>query len=56
MVNVANGFNQTSEVINGASDFVNKIFGDNGYHARSAVGMVLPANWTVEIKMIMEIE
>jgi enamine deaminase RidA (YjgF/YER057c/UK114 family) len=56
MVNVAPGFDQTSEVINGATDFVNKLFGDKGSHARSAVGMTLPANWAVEIEMILVIE
>ena len=56
MVNVAPGFDQTSEVINGASEFLHKVFGENGYHARSAVGMTLPANWAVEIEMVMTIE
>lgn len=56
MVNVAPGFNLTSEVINGASDFVNRVLGANGYHARSAVGMVLPSNWAVEVEMIMAID
>lgn len=56
MVNVAPGFDLTSEVINGASDFVNKVLGENGYHARSAVGMVLPSNWAVEVEMVIAIE
>ncbi len=56
MVNVADGFDKTSDVINGCSDFLNKVFGPNGYHARSAVGMVLPANWAVEIEMVLAIE
>jgi enamine deaminase RidA (YjgF/YER057c/UK114 family) len=56
MVNVADGFNQTSEVINGATEFLNKVFGEKNTHARSAVGMVLPANFAVEIEMILEVE
>jgi enamine deaminase RidA (YjgF/YER057c/UK114 family) len=33
------------------------IFGDKGKHARSAVGMyMLPANISVEIEMIVELE
>lgn len=55
MVNVADGFDQTSEVINGASIFLEKVFPDS-LPARSAVGMVLPSNWAVEIEMIVEIE
>jgi enamine deaminase RidA (YjgF/YER057c/UK114 family) len=55
MVNVADGFNQTSEVINGASDFINKVFGKNGYHARSSVGVVLPNGWAVEVEMVFEV-
>ena len=56
MVNVADGFDQTSEVINGASEFLQKVFGEDSYHARTAVGMILPSNWAVEIEMVMAIE
>lgn len=56
MVNVAPGFDQTSEVINGASDLINRVFGSKGYHARSAVGMVLPSNWAVEVEMVIALE
>lgn len=54
MVNVGAGFDNTSDVINGATHFLNKIF--DGNHARSAVGMVIPANWAVEIEMIFEMK
>jgi len=54
MVNVADGFDNTSGVINGATHFLNKIF--EGNHARSAVGMVIPANWAVEIEMVFEMK
>ena|SRR6185295_13570784 len=56
MVNVADGFDRTSEVINGCSVFLQKIFVEHGYHARTAVGMVLPSNWAVEIEMVFSIE
>lgn len=56
MVNVAEGFDNTSEVINGCSDFVNKVFGEDKGHVRAAVGMVLPSNFTVEIEMVFEVE
>jgi enamine deaminase RidA (YjgF/YER057c/UK114 family) len=53
MVNVAPGFSRTPEVINGASAFINDVFGARGAHARSAVGMVLPSSYAVEIEMIV---
>jgi len=56
MVNVADGFDNTSGVINGASEFVQKVFGEKGGHARSAVGMVIPSNFAVEVEMIFAIE
>jgi enamine deaminase RidA (YjgF/YER057c/UK114 family) len=56
MVNVADGFDQTSDVINGASDFLNKVFGKDNSHARSAVGVVLPGNWSVEVEMVMSVK
>jgi enamine deaminase RidA (YjgF/YER057c/UK114 family) len=55
MVNTAPGFNDTSGVINGASELMVKLFGDKGYHARSAVGMVLPGNWAVEVEMVVAV-
>lgn len=43
-------------VINGASELVGEIFGDNGPHARSAVGVtVLPLDSPVEVEFIVEI-
>src|SRR5262245_35794848 len=57
MVNVAPGFIQTPEVINGFSDLMVDIFGEaNGKAARSAVGMAeLPLNIPVEIESVFEI-
>jgi hypothetical protein len=43
-------------VINGFSDLMVEVFGENGRHARSAVGMgSLPAGIPVEIEMILEL-
>lgn len=56
MVNVAEGFNDTSGVINGCSEFVREVFGDEvGAHARIAVGMVLPSDFAVELDMVLEV-
>jgi len=56
MVNVAEGFNGTANVINGCSEFLKKVLGEvGGHHARSAVGMVLPDNWAVEIEMVVAV-
>jgi enamine deaminase RidA (YjgF/YER057c/UK114 family) len=57
MVNSAPGFSQQPQVINGCSDLLVQVFGQNGRHARSAVGMAgLPGNIPVEIEMILEVE
>jgi enamine deaminase RidA (YjgF/YER057c/UK114 family) len=57
MVNSAPGFGDQPKVINGFSDLMVEVFGDNGRHARSAVGMAeLPSNIPVEIEMILEVE
>jgi enamine deaminase RidA (YjgF/YER057c/UK114 family) len=57
MVNCAPGFNHTPAVIDGCSDLLVELFGEDvGRHARSAVGMAeLPFNIPVEIEMIVEI-
>lgn len=58
MVNCAPGFNQTPRVINGFSDLIVQVFGEEaGRHARSAVGMAeLPNDIPVEVEMIVEVE
>lgn len=44
-------------VINGASEFLQHVFGDAGRHARSAVGVaVLPLDAPVEVELIVEID
>ena len=57
MVNVADGFNQTPAVINGCSQLLIDLWGDNGRHARAAVGMAeLPFDISVEIEMVVELQ
>ena len=50
-------FTQQPAVVNGASELLLEIFGENGKHARSAVGMaVLPLNASVEIELTVEVK
>jgi enamine deaminase RidA (YjgF/YER057c/UK114 family) len=49
-------FTGQPSVVNGASEFLGRVFGDNGIHARSAVGVaVLPLDAPVEVELIVEI-
>ncbi len=51
------GFSQQANVVNGASDLFYQVFGDDGRHARAAVGVSeLPLNAPVEIEVIAELE
>ncbi|HEU4370420.1 MAG TPA: RidA family protein [Methylomirabilota bacterium] len=58
MVNSAEGFGDQPRVINGFSDLMVEVFGEEiGKHARSAVGMAgLPVGIPVEIEMVLEVE
>ena len=54
MVNAAPNFIEHPKVINGCTDLFVAVFGDNGWPARSAVGMgSLPGNISVEIEAIV---
>ena len=56
MVRATPDFGNQPEVINGFSDLMVEVFGENGKHARAAVGMgSLPRGIAVEIDMIVEI-
>ena len=56
MVNCTDTFTDQPKVINGFSDLMVAVFGEQGRHARSAVGMyVLPFNMAVEIEMVVEV-
>ncbi len=55
-VNCTDAFADQPKVINGASDLMVAVFGDNGRHARAAVGAPsLPMNAAVEVDGIFEI-
>src|SRR5262249_27916846 len=52
----APGFNGQPGVINGASELLGEVFGEDGKHARSAIGVAeLPLNAPVEVEMIAEL-
>jgi enamine deaminase RidA (YjgF/YER057c/UK114 family) len=52
----APGFNGQPGVVNGASDLLAEVFGDEGVHARSAVGVSeLPLDAPVEVELIVEV-
>lgn len=56
-VNCTEDFSEHPKIINGASDFLFKVFGEKGRHSRIAVGVSsLPLNSTTEIDMIVEIQ
>ena len=56
MVNVAPGFNETPAVIDGCSNLLIAIFGEQGRHTRSAVGLAeLPFDIAVEIELTARI-
>jgi enamine deaminase RidA (YjgF/YER057c/UK114 family) len=56
-INSSEGFINHPQVANGASDFIKEIFGEDGKHVRSAVGVAeLPLNAPVEIDMIVKVK
>jgi enamine deaminase RidA (YjgF/YER057c/UK114 family) len=49
-------FYEIPAVVNGCSDLMAEVFGDQGRHARSAVGVYrLPRNFAVEVDAIVEL-
>jgi enamine deaminase RidA (YjgF/YER057c/UK114 family) len=56
MVNSAPGFDQQPAVINGFSELMADVFGqEDGIGVRSAVGMILPSNIPVEVEAVFEL-
>ena len=56
-VNCTDDFVDQPKVINGASDLMVAVFGDDGRHARAAVGApCLPMNAAVEVDGVFEIK
>jgi enamine deaminase RidA (YjgF/YER057c/UK114 family) len=57
LVASAPDFYQQPGVVDGFSDLMVSIWGENGRHARSAVGVAaLPGNIPVEVEMIVTLE
>ncbi len=55
-VNAGRDFATQPAAINGASDLLERLFGEPGRHARSAVGLSsLPSNVSVEVELIVEV-
>ena len=55
-VNSTGDFVDQPKVVNGASDLMMAVFGENGRHARSAVGVpVLPLGAAVEVDAILAV-
>jgi enamine deaminase RidA (YjgF/YER057c/UK114 family) len=49
-------FTEQHLVMNGASDVMMEIFGDRGYHARSAIGTnTLPLGIAVEVEAVIKV-
>lgn len=56
-VNSTGDFGDQPRVINGASELLEKIFGEKGKHARAAIGVsTLPGNAAVEVELIAKIK
>jgi enamine deaminase RidA (YjgF/YER057c/UK114 family) len=55
-VNSASDFFDQPAVVDGCSDLLVEIFGEDGLHARSAIGTsCLPNNLPIEVEMIVEV-
>jgi enamine deaminase RidA (YjgF/YER057c/UK114 family) len=55
-INTAAGYSQIPSIMNGASDLIVEVLGDNGRHARSTVGVAeLPLDSAVEVEALFEI-
>lgn len=55
-VNSAVDFDRQPEVINGASDLLQEVFGEAGRHARTSIGVSdLPGHIPVEIEMVVQV-
>lgn len=56
LVNCAPGFSTTPPVVNGFSDLILELWGADGAHARSAIGVAeLPFDIPVEVEAICEV-
>jgi enamine deaminase RidA (YjgF/YER057c/UK114 family) len=55
--NVATSFDHLPQAMNGASNLIAELFGDQGRHARTTIGVShLPLNALAEVEAVFEIE
>jgi enamine deaminase RidA (YjgF/YER057c/UK114 family) len=55
-INCAPGFNTPSDVLNGFSDLMIEVFGDDGRHTRSAIGVAeLYADMPIKVEVLFEV-
>lgn len=56
LINCVPEFTGQAEVMNGASDFMVQVFGEQGQHTRTAVGVAsLPFNFSASIYIVVEL-
>lgn len=56
-VNTTDSFTEQSKVMNGFSDLLIEVFGEQGRHARTSVGVfTLPQHMAIEVEMIVEMK
>lgn len=56
-IHTADSFTEQSKVMNGFSDLLIEVFGEQGKHARTSVGVfTLPQNMAIEVEMIVEVK
>jgi enamine deaminase RidA (YjgF/YER057c/UK114 family) len=56
MVRATPDFGEVTQVVDGCSDLLIELFGDDGRHARSAMGMsTLPSCCAVEVEMVVAV-
>ncbi len=56
-IQAADGFKDHSDILNGASDVFNQVFGERGFHTRSALGIYqTPLDAPVLVYVVAEIE
>ena len=56
-VHSAAGFQGQPQVLNGASELINEVFGERGQHTRTALGIFeMPLNAAVQLSVFAEVE
>ncbi|RXT05290.1 RidA family protein [Ammoniphilus sp. CFH 90114] len=56
-INCTMEFKEHAKVMNGASDLLVKVFGEEiGCHARTSIGAIIPRGAAVELEMVIEVE